>query len=111
MSIIVYNRKFKVGPRKVRGVADMIRRKSIDEAMQILQFCEKKEIAQSIRKLLWSGITIALDSQKYDLDNLYVDSIQVNEGRTLKRIQPRAQGRAFRINKRSSHITLSLAER
>ena len=75
-----------------------------------MRFCEKKEIAITLTKLINSGLAIASDSEKYDLDNLVIDEIKVDEGPTLKRIQPRAQGRAFRIRKRTSHITVNLKE-
>jgi len=63
-----------------------------------------------LTKLLNSGLQIASESDKYDLDNLVIDTIMVDEGKTLKRIQPRAQGRAFRINKRTSYVTVALKE-
>ena len=56
------------------------------------------------------GLQIATESDKYDLDNLIIDTIKVDEGPTLKRIQPRAQGRAFRIRKRTSYVTVALKE-
>ena len=78
--------------------------------MGVLRFCDKKEIAITLTKLLNSGLAIASDSGKYDLENLIIEKIFVDEGPTLKRIQPRAQGRAFRIRKRTSHITVELKE-
>ena len=63
-----------------------------------------------LTKLLNSGLTIASDSGKMDIDNLVISKIFADEGPTLKRVQPRAQGRAFRIRKRTSHITLELKE-
>ncbi|MCB9094950.1 MAG: 50S ribosomal protein L22 [Halobacteriovoraceae bacterium] len=110
MAITVHNRSVGIAPRKVRLVADLIRRKKVSEALPILRFCEKKEIGIVLYKLLNSAMAIADESEKYDLDNLIVDKIMVSEGPTLKRIQPRAQGRAFRIRKRTSHITVSLKE-
>merc|ERR1712000_589860 len=94
--------------RKVRQVSDLIRRKKVEEALRILRFNDKKEISIMLTKLLNSGLQIASDSEKYDLDNLIVETIEVNEGPTLKRIQPRAQGRAFRIRKRTSYVTVAL---
>ena len=61
-------------------------------------------------KLINSGLAIAAESKKYDLDNLVIDIIKVDEGPTLKRIMPRAQGRAYQIQKKSSYITLALKE-
>ncbi len=111
MAITVHNRGVGIAPRKVRLVADLVRRKGAEEALSILRFQPKKEIAIVLTKLINSGLAIADESGKYDLDNLIVDTIQVNEGKTLKRIQPRAQGRAFRVRKRTSHVTISLKEK
>lgn len=108
--ITVKNNNVNKSARKVRQVCDLIRRKKVEEALRILRFSEKKEIAIVLTKLLNSGLQIASDSDKYDLDNLVVDTIEVNEGPTLKRIQPRAQGRAFRIRKRTSYVSVSLKE-
>ena len=110
MSVKVANRNVMIAPRKVRQVADLIRMKPVNEALRILRFCQKKEIAIIISKLVNSGLAIAAGSEKYDLDNLKVKTIMVDEGPTMKRISPRAQGRAFRIRHRSSHITVELKE-
>lgn len=110
MAIVVKNRKFQAAPRKVRQVCDLVRRKKVSDALRTLRFCEKKEISIMLTKLLNSGLAIASESGKYDLENLVVDIIKVDEGQTLKRIQPRAQGRAFRVRKRTSHITVELKE-
>ena len=110
MSVVVKNKGFGASARKVRLVCDMIRNKKASDAAKVLRFCEKKEISLMLSKLLNSGLTIASDTGKLDLDNLYVSKIIADEGPTLKRVQPRAQGRAFRIRKRTSHITLELKE-
>ena len=110
MAITVKNRNVGIGCRKLRQVSDLIRRKPVADAIRILRFCDKKEIAIVLTKLINSGLDIAANSEKYDLDNLIIDKIAVDEGATLKRIQPRAQGRAFRINKRTSHVTVELSE-
>jgi large subunit ribosomal protein L22 len=110
MAITVKNNRVGIAPRKVRQVCDLIRKKKASEALKILRFNEKKEIALVLTKLINSGLAIAADSEKYDLDNLVVGIIKADEGPTLKRIQPRAQGRAFRIRKRTSHITVELKE-
>jgi large subunit ribosomal protein L22 len=94
----------------VRGVADFIRRKKVEEALKILRFSEKKDIAILLTKLINSGLAIASEGKKYDLDNLIVETIKVDEGPTLKRIQPRAQGRAYQIQKKSSYVTIALKE-
>jgi large subunit ribosomal protein L22 len=108
--ITVSNNNVGKSARKVRQVADLIRRKKVEDALKILRFNEKKEIAIMLTKLLNSGLQIATEKEKYDLDNLVIDMIQVNEGPTLKRIQPRAQGRAYRIRKRTSYVTVALKE-
>ncbi len=108
--ITVKNNNVNKSARKVRQVCDLIRNQKVEEALRILRFNEKKEIAIMLTKLLNSGLQIASDSDKYDLDNLVVGEIKVDEGPTLKRIQPRAQGRAFRIRKRTSYVTVALKE-
>jgi large subunit ribosomal protein L22 len=108
--ITVKNNNVGTSARKVRQVCDLIRKKKVEEALKILRFCEKKETAIVVTKLINSGLAIAADSKKYDLDNLVVDMVKVDEGPTLKRIMPRAQGRAYRVSKRTSYITLSLKE-
>lgn len=110
MAIVVKNRKVGIAPRKVRAVCNLIRNKKASDALKVLRFCEKKEIALMLTKLINSGLTIASDSEKYDIDNLVVGQIFADEGPTLKRIQPRAQGRAFRVRKRTSHVTVELKE-
>ena len=108
--IVVKNNSVNKSAQKVRQVCDLIRNKRVEEAMKILRFNEKKEIAIMLTKLLNSGLQIASDSEKYDLDNLVISEIMVDEGPTQKRIQPRAQGRAFRIRKRTSYVKVALKE-
>ncbi len=110
MAIKVKNTRVGVAPRKVRQVCDLVRNKKASDAIRILRFCEKKEIALMLTKLINSGLAIAADNGKYDIDNLVVGTIFADEGQTLKRIQPRAQGRAFRIRKRTSQVTVELKE-
>lgn len=111
MAITVKNSRVGIAPRKVRQVCDLVRNKSASEALKILRFCEKKEIALVLTKLINSGLSIANESEKYDIDNLVIGRIFTDEGPTLKRIMPRAQGRAFKIRKRSSHVTVQLTEK
>ena len=108
--IVVKNNNVNKSAQKVRQVVNMIRNKKVEEAIKILRFNDKKEIAIMLTKLLNSGLQIAADSEKYDLDNLMIGEIMVDEGRTAKRIQPRAQGRAFKIKKRTSYVTVALKE-
>ncbi|MBF0312398.1 MAG: 50S ribosomal protein L22 [Oligoflexia bacterium] len=111
MTVMVKNNNVLVGARKVRLVCDLIRGKPVGEALKILRFSDKKSIAIVITKLMNSGIAIATESGKYDLDNLVVNTIKVDEGPTMKRIQARAQGRAYRIRFRTSKVSLALAEK
>jgi large subunit ribosomal protein L22 len=99
-------------PRKVRIVADLIRNKTVAEAMDILQFTPKKA-SPMLRKLIDSAMYNIEESREldWDLDELVVANLQVDEGPTLRRFLPRAQGRATRLNKRSSHITVVLQPR
>jgi len=108
--IVVKNNKVNKSARKVRQVCDLLRKQKVEDAIRILRFNEKKEIAIMLTKLVNSGLQIATESDKYDLDNLVIDTICVDEGPTQKRVQPRAQGRAFRIKKRSSKVTVALKE-
>ena len=110
MNVVVKNKGFGASARKVRLVCDMIRNKKASDAARLLRFCEKKEISLMLSKLLNSGLTIASEDGKMDLDNVYIAKVIADEGPTLKRVQPRAQGGAFRIRKRTSHITLELKE-
>jgi len=110
MAIVVKNNTIGIAPNKVRKVCDLIRSKKASEALKILRFNEKKEIAIILTKLINSGLAIASESKKYDLDNLIISTIYANDGQTLKRIMPRAQGRAFTIRKRSSKVILELKE-
>ena len=111
MAITVRNKGVGISASKVRKVANLIRSKGAEEAISILRYCPKKEIAIVLTKLINSGLAIASESGKVDLDNLVINEIFVDEGKTLKRIQPRAQGRAFKIRKRTSHVTVGLAEK
>jgi large subunit ribosomal protein L22 len=100
----------RVAPRKARIVADMIRGRNVEEAISLLEFTPKRS-AQIVRKVLHSAIANAEDTSEVDVDRLFVKKITVDQGPTLKRYRPRAQGRAFRINKKTSHIILVVAER
>ena len=96
--------------QKARLVADQIRGKSVESALDILQFSSKKG-ADIIKKVLESAIANAEHNDGADVDELKVSTIFVDEGMTMKRIQPRAKGRADRILKRSCHITVKVAEK
>ena len=96
--------------QKSRLVADLIRVKSVESALEILQFSTKKG-ADIIKKVLESAIANAEHNDGADVDELKVSTIFVDEGMTMKRIKPRAKGRADRIFKRSCHITVKVAEK
>ena len=100
----------RISPRKVKIVLDLIRGKDTDTAMAILKNTNKIACEQLI-KLLKSAVANAEHNFSMDASKLYVSECFVCPGPTLKRIMPRAQGRAFRILKRTSHITLAVKER
>ena len=99
----------RTSPQKVRLIADQIRGLSVDRAMNVLTFSNKKS-AVIVKKILESAIANAEHNDGADIDDLKVSSIFVNQGPTLKRLRPRAKGRADRIIKRMSHITVTVAE-
>ena len=99
----------RISPRKVKIVLDLIRNKPVDVAQAILKFTPKAA-CEPVGKLLNSAIANAENNLNMDKSNLYVAQAMVCPGPIMKRIRPRAQGRAFRIEKRSSHITLVLKE-
>lgn len=95
--------------QKARLVADQIRGKSVEDALDILSFSTKKGAA-IIKKVLESAIANAEHNEGADVDELKVSTIFVDEGLTMKRIKPRAKGRADRILKRTCHITVKVAD-
>ena len=99
----------RISAQKARLVADQIRGQRVETALNTLAFSTKKG-AGLIKKVLESAIANAEHNEGADIDELKVESIQVNEGPTMKRIMPRAKGRANLIMKRTSHITLTVAE-
>ncbi|WP_347754519.1 50S ribosomal protein L22 [Agrococcus sp. ProA11] len=106
-------RHIRVTPQKARRVVDMIRGKQAEEALAILKFAPQGA-SEPVYKLVASAVAnarVKADAANEFLDeqDLYVSRVFVDEGTTLKRFRPRAQGRAFRINKRTSHITVVLA--
>ena len=100
----------RVAPRKARLVADLIRGRKSEEALNILSFT-KKGAAKIVIKLLKSAIANATQKKTIDIDRLYVKKITVDQGPTMKRYQARALGRATMIRKRTSHIDIVLDER
>ena len=100
----------RISPRKVNIVNDLIRNKPVGVAMGILNNTPKAA-SELLIKLLNSAIANAEHNYQMDVDKLYIAEIYANAGPTLKRVQPRAQGRAFRILKRTSHITIVVKEK
>lgn len=100
----------RISARKARLVADLIRNKDTSDALSILKNSNKKA-ARLFLKLLQSAIANAINNHGMDVDKLFVAQIVVNEGPTLKRFQPRAQGRAYSIFKRTSHFVIKLEEK
>jgi large subunit ribosomal protein L22 len=100
----------RLSAQKARLVADQIRGQSVETALEILQFSGKKG-AEIIKKVLESAIANAEHNDGADVDELRVSTVFVDEGMTMKRIKPRAKGRADRILKRSCHITVKVAEK
>ncbi|MDQ0418204.1 large subunit ribosomal protein L22 [Thermoactinomyces sp. DSM 45891] len=103
-------RNIRIAPRKVRLVIDLIRGKSVEEAFAVLQFTHRAA-SPVIEKVLKSAVANAEHNYNMDANNLVVETAFVDEGPTLKRYMPRAMGRASRINKRSSHITVVVKEK
>ena len=109
MEVTAIARGLRIGPQKARLVADQVRGKPVAKALDILTFSNQKG-AGLIRKVLESAIANAENNEGADVDELRVHRIFVDEGVTLKRIMPRAKGRADRISKRSSHVTVIVSD-
>jgi len=109
MEVVAKLKGARISAQKVRLVADQIRGKAVEDALEILSFSPKKG-AGIIRKVLNSAIANAEHNEGADVDELKVSTICVDEGMTMKRIMPRAKGRADRILKRSCHITITVAD-
>lgn len=103
-------RYVRISPRKARQVIDLIRGKSVDEALTILRFTPKGA-STIVEKVLRSAMANAENNYDMDVDSLYVAKAFVDQGPTMKRIIPRARGMANRIRKRTSHITVILEEK
>jgi large subunit ribosomal protein L22 len=102
----------RMSPQKGRLVADLVRDRYVGEALTILRFNERKKISAILEKVLRSAIANAQQkSPNVDVDALYVSHIQINGGPMAKRIRPAPQGRAYRIQKRMSHVHIYLNEK
>ncbi|MBA7510596.1 50S ribosomal protein L22 [subsurface metagenome] len=95
----------RMSPRKIRYVVDMIKSKPIEDAIDILSLTPRKAAAV-IKKAIQSAISNATENHKMKEEDLFISRILVNEGPTLKRFRPRARGRATRIRKRTSHLSV-----
>jgi len=109
MAVIAKLRYLRIAPRKVRLVADLIRRKKAEEAQNILQFTNKRA-APVLLKLLKTAISNAKNNFRLDEGNLYISKILVDGGPMLKRWRARARGQAYEIQKKTSHVTIILDE-
>ena len=100
----------RISPQKARLVADEVRGMPVERALEILQFSTKKA-AHIVRKLLESAVANAEHNEGADIDELKVSVIMIDEGPTMKRMKPRARGRADRIFKRTSHLMIRVADK
>ncbi|MBO2536411.1 50S ribosomal protein L22 [Rummeliibacillus suwonensis] len=103
-------RTVRIAPRKVRLVVDLIRGKQVGEAVAILRHTPRTA-SPVVEKVLKSAVANAEHNYDLDVNNLVISEVFVDEGPTLKRFRPRAQGRASAINKRTSHITIVVSEK
>ncbi len=109
MEVSAKSRRLRISAQKARLVADQVRGKPVADALDILNFSTKKG-AVLVRKVVESAIANAENNEGADIDELKVSEIYVDEGLTMKRIRPRAKGRADRILKRTSHITVTVSD-
>jgi ribosomal protein L22 len=100
----------RIAPRKVRIVMNLVRGKSVADALAILKFTPKVG-ADAVEKVLRSAIANAENNFDMDVDRLFISSAFVDQGPTLKRIHPRSRGQAFKILKHTSHITVAVNEK
>jgi large subunit ribosomal protein L22 len=98
-------RRFRESPRKVRAVAEMIRGRSVDDALSILRLQQRKA-AHMLSKVLQSAIANATENEKADAEKLVVTNVNIDCGPVSKKWMPRSMGRANRINSRTSHVTI-----
>ncbi|MBW1918054.1 MAG: 50S ribosomal protein L22 [Deltaproteobacteria bacterium] len=110
MEVRAQSRFVRISPQKARLVTRAVKGKGVEEALAVLQFTPQKA-ARLVRKVVESAVANAGQHSQIDVDTLYIKKIWVDGGPTLRRFRPRAMGRATRILKRSSHITVVLDER
>ena len=102
-------RYMRISPQKMRLIMDEVRGKKVDEAIRLLSFSPKKG-AYVLKKLINSAVANAEANKEMDVDTLYIKRIYADQGPVMKRFRPRAMGRASRIRKRTSHLTVILDE-
>ena len=110
MEAKAYLRYVRISPRKVQIVCDLIRNRDVDTAMAIL-LNTPKSAAEPLTKLLKSAVANAENNFNMEHDKLYVSEVFATSGPILKRMRPASKGRGYRINKRTSHVTLAVAEK
>ncbi len=110
MEIMAAAKFIRVSPRKIRLIMDQVRGRKVEEALNILSFAPHKG-ARILIKLINTAVSNAEQNSDIDVDSLYIKRLYADEGPTMKRWRPRAQGRATRINKRASHMTIIVDER
>ena len=109
MQVSATARKLRVSPQKARLVVDLVRGMQVGKALDVLAFSTQKS-AGLVRKVVESAIANAENKEGADIDELKISEIYVNKGVTMKRIRPRAKGRADRIFKRSCHVTVTVTD-
>ncbi len=109
MEIIARARMIRISPRKVRIVGELIKKKNVNDASGMLTYMPQKA-SDILKKLLDSAVANARQRKYVDIDNLFVKNVIVDGGPTMKRFLPRAMGRATKVRKRMSHITMILDE-
>jgi len=110
MEIRAAARFVRISPQKVRLVMGQVRGKKVEEALNLLSFAPQRG-ARIVKKLIDSAVANAQENAAMDVDSLYISKIYADEGPILKRWRPRALGRATRIRKRTSHLTVILGEK
>ncbi len=109
MEVKAVEKFIRVAPRKVRSVVDLIREKTIEEAIDILTFTPRGA-AVAVKKAIQSAVANATENNNINEDDLFIFKVFVDEGPTLKRFIPRARGRATKIRKRTSHLTVIVSD-
>ncbi|TDJ34361.1 MAG: 50S ribosomal protein L22 [Gammaproteobacteria bacterium] len=109
MQVSATTKRLRISPQKVRLIVDQVRGKAVGDALEILSFSPQKA-AGLVRKVIESAIANAENNEGADIDELKISEVFVNAGLTMKRIKTRAKGRADRILKRTSHITVTVTD-